>query len=349
MIDIKTLTFEDIEKIVENYGEKKFRARQIWSWLWQYNADDFVKMTNLPLPFRQALAEKYTIRPINIDFSQQSKKDFTIKYSFKTHDNKFIEGVLIPSSKDSTRITACISTQIGCPLNCAFCATGKLGFSRNLTKAEIYEQVYLLNAESIQKFGKKLSNIVIMGMGEPLLNLDNVLAAIELITNPNLLGFSPQRITLSTVGIYDKIKALAESNPRFNLAISLHTADDFIRNELMPANKKTNLQALIDALKYYHHKTQQRITIEYILFDGINDSIDDAKKLAQFCKNFPVKINLIEYNTIENSALRASPAEKVKNFANFLLSKNLVVTIRHSKGKDIDAACGQLANKRKNT
>ena len=347
MIDIKTLSLQQLEEIIDEFGEKPFRAKQIYQWLWLHNVYDFEDMKNISKNLREYLQQNFAINTIKVDQSIQSKLDQTIKYTFKTYDNKLIEGVLIPSKKEKFRVTACISTQVGCQLKCSFCATGQMGFDRNLTKAEIYEQVYLLNTESIEKFGYKLSNIVVMGMGEPLLNIENLMDAVGLITSPDLLGMSPSRITVSTAGLAQQIKDLADLQPKFNLAISLHSAIDKIRNEIMPINKLNNLKKLVDALKYYHQKTQQRITIEYLLLDGVNDTIEDAKALALFCRNFPVKINLIQFNSVEHSYFAGTPMKIIQNFYDFLVQKNIVVTIRHSKGKDIDAACGQLANKKK--
>lgn len=346
MIDIKTLSLQQIEEIIEEFGEKPFRAKQVFQWLWLHNVCDFEQMKNISKNLREYLQQNFSINTIRINQSIQSQIDQTIKYTFTTYDNKLIEGVLIPSKKEKFRVTACISTQVGCQLNCSFCATGQMGFARNLTKAEIYEQVYLLNTESIEKFGYKLSNIVVMGMGEPLLNFENLLGAVDSITSPNLLGMSPSRITVSTAGLAQQIKELADLQPKFNLAISLHSAIDKIRNEIMPINRSNNIQVLIDALKYYNNKTQQRITIEYLMLDSVNDTIEDAKALALFCRNFPVKINLIQFNSVEHSQFSGTPMKNIQNFYDYLAQKNIVVTIRHSKGKDIDAACGQLANKK---
>ncbi len=338
MKDIKTLDFQQLKDWVNSIGEKDFRAKQIYKWLWNKNVNDFDQMTDLSKKLRALLKENFEIRPISV-FSQQKSKDGTIKYAFKLHDGLLIEGVLIP---DGNRVTACISTQVGCPLACKFCATGTMGLKRNLTHGEIYEQAFVLNAESEKIFGRRLTNIVVMGMGEPLLNFDNTLKAINLITSNKGMGMSPQRITLSTVGIVNKLKQLADLKPKFNLAVSLHTAIDKKRSQLMPINKTNPLDKLVEALKYYYWRTQKRITFEYLLIDGITDTMADAKALAAFCKNFPCKINLIEYNVNPFVDFKKSKKENVQRFYNFLTSKNLVVTIRKSRGEDINAACGQL-------
>lgn len=343
MIDIKELNLSEIEKIVIEAGEKKFRAKQIFEWLWKKNAQNFSEMTSISKELRNHLSEKYIIYPLKINSFQKSK-DNSIKYALQLSDNNFIEGVLIPSKE---RVTACISTQIGCSLKCKFCATGNLGFLRNLKKSEIYEQVFLLNQESNREFGRNLTNIVIMGMGEPLVNFDNTISAIELITSKEGLEMSPQRITLSTSGVTKMIKKLADIDVKFNLAISLHTANNNKRDYLMSINKTNNLSKLKEAVKYFYNKTKSRVTFEYLLLENFNNSLSDAKELAEFCKNFPCKINLIEYNEVDNSEFRKSDEKKTENFVKFLESKNIIVNLRKSKGEDIDAACGQLANKLK--
>ena len=338
MTDIKQLEINELKQFLKKIGEPEFRAKQIYKWLWQKNVNSFEQMTDLPKPLREFLAENFEFRIIKIHSLQESN-DGTKKYAFILFDNLLIEGVLIP---EKDRVTACISTQVGCPLGCKFCATGAMGFKRNLTFGEIYEQAYILNQESEKHFGRKLTNIVVMGMGEPLLNLDNTLKAIKLITSNHGLGMSPQRITLSTVGIVNKLRELADTKPKFNLAISLHSAIDKKRSKIMPINKTNPLDKLIDALKYYYWRTQKRITFEYLLIDGLTDTMLDAKMLAGFCKNFPCKLNLIEYNPTPFADFKKSKPENVKKFYEYLKSKNLVVTIRRSRGQDINAACGQL-------
>ena len=339
--NIKQLTLEQLEQYLLNNSQPKFRAKQIHQWLWQKGATSFEQMSNLPKSLRQKLENDFYLPVTKIHSYQQSPTDQTIKYTFQLADNQLIEGVLIPS-RSSQRVTACISTQVGCPLGCKFCATGTMGLRRNLEWYEIYDHLFILNQESFKHFGRKLTNIVVMGMGEPLLNLDNTLRAIELITSQQGLGFSPQRITLSTVGIIKKLYRLADLQPKFNLAISLHSAIDEVRSSIMPVNKSNPLPELIKALKYFHRKTGKRFTFEYLMLYQVNDSIKDAKALAEFTRNFPSKINLIEYNETPGSRFRKSPPERVEAFKNFLEKRNLIVTVRRSKGSDIAAACGQL-------
>jgi 23S rRNA (adenine2503-C2)-methyltransferase len=274
----------------------------------------------------------------------ERSSDGTIKYSLKLHDNKLVEGVLIPSKK---RLTACVSSQVGCSLSCTFCATGTLKLERNLNYAEIYDQIFILNEEALLNFGKPLSNIVYMGMGEPLLNYENLLKSIELVSSKTGLSMSPKRITVSTAGIAKMIKKLADDDVRFNLAISLHTSDDKKREEIMPINKSINLEELKESIKYFFEKTGTRITYEYILFKDINDSLDDAHELVKFCKSTPCKVNLIEYNSVDNIPFQKASNNKTEKFINFLNEKNVIVNLRRSKGKDINAACGQLVNKLK--
>jgi len=343
-INIRALNHEQLIVNFAKLGEPKFRANQVYEWLWYKSASNFEEMTNLPKAFRDFLDKNFFIDFLEIIFKQQSK-DKTVKFLFQTTDNHNFEGVLIPN-KD--RVTACISTQVGCPLNCSFCATGKLGFKRNLSVSEIFEQIFQLNKMSEQIFNRKLSNIVVMGMGEPLLNYENTTKALSYISHDNSLHFSPQRITLSTAGEAQGIKKLADDNLKINLSISLHSADNEKRNLIMPINKKYDLDTLKNAISYYHQKTKKRITYEYLLLGGLNDSLEDAKKLTDFTKISPCKINLIEYNPSSESKFTASSKKNTEDFINFIENKNLIVTLRKSKGKDISAACGQLANKNKN-
>lgn len=341
-INIRDLKDEEIVDFLLKSGEKQFRKVQINTWLWQKSVSDFCEMNNLSESFIAKLNSNFYIDKIRLA-EQYTSKDKTIKLLFKTIDNLYFEGVLI---SDKDRATACISTQVGCPLKCSFCATGKLKFARNLTSGEIFDQVFELNKLSKERFKHNLTNIVIMGMGEPLLNYDNTLRAVQFMTSQNGLGISPQRITLSTSGIPQGIKQLADEKIKINLSVSLHSAIDSKRNELMPLNKKYNLSELALAIKYYYQKTGKRITYEYLLLGDINDSYNDALALTEFTKISACKINLIEYNPTENDIYKSSKRESVKQFEDFVKSKNLVVTIRKSKGQDINAACGQLANKK---
>ncbi len=342
--DIKKLDFQDYINIVEDCGEKAFRAKQISEWLWKKHVKSFAEMTNLSTKLRDYLETSYYISTANI-IKENIARDKTIKLAFQLGDNEIIESVLIPS-KD--RITACISSQVGCALACKFCATATMGFKRNLLFFEIYDQLVELETVAQKHFNKKISNVVLMGMGEPLLNYDEVKKAIDLMVSNDGLAMSPSRITLSTAGVIKGIMQLADDDAKYNLAISLHTADDKKRDLIMPLNKKSNLNELKKAIKYYHKKTSSRITYEYLFIDSFNDSLDDAAKLAEFCKISPCKINIIEYNPVEGSVFKPGSTAKMADFVKFMESKNLIVNVRRSMGADIDAACGQLALKVKN-
>ena len=334
-------TIEDLKTFFSENGQKEFRAKQVHEWLWKRGARSFNEMTNLSKELRQLLEATFSIPAMKTEHFQQSADD-TLKFAFRLHDEHFIEGVLIPSRE---RTTACISSQVGCPLNCQFCATAKLGWVRNLEYHEIFDQVFIINKWSEKEFGKPLSNVVLMGMGEPLLNYDNVKKAISLITGDQGMGMSPSRITLSTVGLVDGIKKMADDKVKFKLAVSLHTAIEEKRNKIIPANKSNPLHQLKEALRYFHRMTDSRITFEYLLLKNINDSLKDAEELAKFCRIVPCKVNLIEYNEVEELDFKRASKERTHEFLKFLESKNMVVNLRQSRGHDIDAACGQLANK----
>jgi 23S rRNA (adenine2503-C2)-methyltransferase len=337
--NIRSLTLSGLEEFFTSNGQQKYRGRQVHEWLWKKSCRSFEEMSNLSKATRTFLDEHFSFPVTTIETSVQGS-DKTIKYTFLTHDDLVVEGVLIPSQG---RVTACISSQVGCALACSFCATGQMKFRRNLDFSEIFDQVTLLRDQSLKMFGKGLSNIVYMGMGEPLLNYENVVASIDKICDPEGPGMSPQRITISSVGIADQIIRMADDKPKFQFALSLHSANNETRSRIIPVNKKYPLPELVKALKYYHKATGKRITIEYILFRGFNDSLNDAAELAVFSKNFPVKINLIEYNPVEGSGFYSPEEKAVKSFQEFLEKKNLVVNLRKSRGKDIAAACGQLA------
>jgi 23S rRNA (adenine2503-C2)-methyltransferase len=341
--NIRELKLEELINFLKNQNIPSYRAKQIHEWLWKKRAVNFNEMTSLSLSLRDLLEQNFSLNAVKIHKAERSN-DGTIKYSLKLHDSKLIEGVLIPSKK---RLTACISSQVGCSLSCTFCATGTLKLERNLNYAEIYDQIFILNEEALLNFGKPLSNIVYMGMGEPLLNYENLLKSIELVSSKNGLSMSPKRITVSTAGIAKMIKKLADDEVRFNLAISLHSSDDKKREEIMPINKSINLEELKESIKYFFEKTGTRITYEYILFKDINDSLDDAHELVKFCKSTPCKVNLIEYNSVDNIPFQKASNNKTEKFINFLNEKNVIVNLRRSKGKDINAACGQLVNKLK--
>jgi len=341
--DIRDISVEDLQKFCNKHKLPKFRAKQITEWLWRKKVTSFDEMTSLSKPMRDLFAENFSINPVKLHKGERSV-DGTIKYSLQLHDKLLVEGVLIPSKK---RLTACVSSQVGCSLACEFCATGTMKLERNLTASEIYDQVFILNEEAISNFGKSLSNIVFMGMGEPLLNYKALLESINLITTEKGLGMSPKRITVSTAGISKMIKRLGDDGVRFNLAISLHSANDDKRDILMPINQKIKLEELRESVRYFYDKTGSRVTYEYILFKDLNDSIEDAQKLAQFAKASPCKINLIEYNTVDDLPYEKSSNKVTERFIAYLEDKNIIANLRKSKGKDINAACGQLVNKLK--
>lgn len=341
--DIRKLTTEEIKTALVSMGEPSFRAKQIYEWLWQKGATSFDEMTNLSKSLRQQLNERFEMLPIQTDKVQNSL-DGTIKTRFILHDGHKIESVLIPVPEDN-RFTVCVSTQVGCSLTCKFCATGQMRRIRNLDPGEIYDQVVLVNKQSLEKFGHPLTNIVYMGMGEPLLAYNSTLRSIELITSPEGLNMSPKRITVSTAGIAKMIRKLADDEVRFNLALSLHAADDIKRDEIMPINEQNNLEVLMEALDYFYQNTGNKISYEYIAFRDFNDTIEDAKNLVRLCKNFPVKVNIIEYNPIDGASFDKADDDKINLFARYLRNQEVMVTVRRSRGKDIDAACGQLANK----
>jgi 23S rRNA (adenine2503-C2)-methyltransferase len=341
--DIRLLSKEELTTLVVGWGEKSFRAKQIWEWLWVKSAHSFGEMSNLSKNLREHLDEELAILPISTDRSQQSN-DGTIKSAFKLYDEELIEGVLIPADD---RMTACVSSQVGCSLSCKFCATGYMDRKRNLDPGEIYDQVVAIDRQAKEHYQVPLTNIVFMGMGEPLLNYQNVLKGIDRITSEDGLHMSPRRITLSTAGIAKMIKKLADDEVKFNLALSLHAANDQKRNQIMPINETNSLEALTEALQYFYQKTKNRITFEYIVFYDFNDSIEDARELWAFAKKVPSKINIIEYNPIREASFKNTEADRLDQFAAFLEKKGLIVNVRRSRGKDIDAACGQLANKSK--
>jgi 23S rRNA (adenine2503-C2)-methyltransferase len=339
--DIRSYSLTELQQELVALGEKSFRAKQIYHWLWQKSAGSFHEMSNLGQPLRELLAERFDLKKIQLA-DQQISSDRTIKCAFEVDPGKVVEGVLIPTTN---RMTACISSQVGCSLSCKFCATGRLKMMRNLTAGEIVDQVVHLKNEAENRYKTPLSNIVYMGMGEPLLNYRNVLESIDRITSPDGLGMSPQRITVSTAGIAKMIRKLGDDKVKFNLALSLHAANDLKRSQIMDINESNNLETLAEALRYFYDQTGTRVTFEYIIFKDFNDSIADARELAEYSRNLPVKINIIEYNPIDGGEFRQADPAKVDAFAAFLESRNMVVNIRRSRGKDIDAACGQLANK----
>ncbi|MDG2173731.1 MAG: 23S rRNA (adenine(2503)-C(2))-methyltransferase RlmN [Flavobacteriaceae bacterium] len=339
--DIRSLSLDQIKKFFLENGFKDYRGDQVYSWLWEKSAINFQQMTNLPKSIRSILEESFIVNHIRVHTIQKSK-DGTIKNGIKLFDDLIVESVLIPTKK---RITACISSQVGCSLNCKFCATARLKRMRNLNPDEIYDQVALISKQSKEYYNRSLTNIVFMGMGEPLMNYKNVIEAIKMITSKKGLGISARRIVVSTSGIPKMIKKMADENVKFKLAVSLHSAVDSIRTSIMPFNEKMNLSELKLALKYWYKKTKRIITYEYVVWKGINDTIEDANALVDFCKFAPSKVNLIQYNSIDDNKFSQASKDNIYLYQKILEENNINVTIRRSRGQDIDAACGQLANK----
>ena len=339
--NIRSLSNEELKQFFLDHGEKAFRAKQAWEWLWMKSARSFDEMSNLSKETRALLTENFAFPVVTID-NYQVSRDRTIKNAFRLYDGNIVEGVLIPTD---TRMTACISSQVGCSLTCKFCATGRLERLRNLDAEEMYDQVVLIRNQSMERYGQPLTNIVYMGMGEPLLNYSNMLKSVERITSPDGLGMSPQRITVSTAGIAKMIRKLGDDEVKFNLALSLHAANDAKRNHIMPINEQNSLDALADALNYFYDKTGTRVTFEFIVFKDFNDGIQDAKELLAFCKRTISKVNIIEYNPIDGGEFQQTLPERLETFVGILEEQGVIVNVRRSRGKDIDAACGQLANK----
>ncbi len=339
--DIRALTKQQLQEFFVARGDKSFRGDQVYEWLWNKSAHSFEDMTNISKATRQMLEENFVINHIRVDFMQRSS-DGTIKNAVKLHDSLTVESVLIPTAK---RTTACVSSQVGCSLDCKFCATATLKRMRNLNPDEIYDQVVAIDNESRLYFDKPLTNIVFMGMGEPLMNYNNVMKAVEKITSPEGLGMSPKRITISTSGVPKMIKKLADDEAKIKLAVSLHSAIDEVRTTIMPFNATFPLADLREALEYWYAKTKSRITYEYIVWEGINDQLKDVEALVKFCKYVPCKVNLIEYNPIDDGVFQQASSHATKMYETILEDNRITVTVRRSRGKDIDAACGQLANK----
>ena len=339
--DIRSLSKEELMAFFTAHGDKAFRGKQVYEWLWKKGAHDFDSMTNLSKVTRSLLSDNFNINHIQVDTMQRSS-DGTIKNAVKLHDGLTVESVLIPTPK---RTTACVSSQVGCSLDCKFCATSRLKRMRNLNPDEIYDQVLAINKQSQLYHNRKLTNIVFMGMGEPLMNYNNVLKAIEKITSQEGLGMSPKRIVVSTSGVPKMIKKMADDEVKFNLAVSLHSARDEVRTRIMPFNETFPLKDLREALQYWYTKTKRQITYEYVVWDGVNDTVEDIQALVKFCKFAPSKVNLIEYNPIDDGEFQQATPSVIETYVRLLEAQNITVTVRRSRGKDIDAACGQLANK----
>ena len=340
--DIRSLDLVDIKKFCQENNMKPYVSNQVYSWLWNNFSSSFSQMSNLSKSNREIFNENFSINKITQDFEERSD-DGTIKMRFKLYDGNFVEGVLIPQN---TRMTACISSQVGCSLSCKFCATGTMGRTRNLSAGEIFDQVVAIANKCKEVYNLPLTNIVYMGMGEPLLNYRNVIKSIHFITSSEGLEMSYKRVTLSTSGIAKMIKRLADDNVKVNLALSLHAASEELRNSIMPIGGSNSLDDIRDALKYYFSKTKRKVTYEYVLLNEVNDSIKDAENLYKFTKHIPSKVNLIEYNTVDGLGFDRSSDKNTDLFMNYLDAKRVNVGLRRSRGKDINAACGQLANKK---
>jgi 23S rRNA (adenine2503-C2)-methyltransferase len=339
--DIRKLTLDELKEFFVSQGDKAFRAQQVHDWLWNKSAKSFEQMTNLSLETREMLKKNFVINHIKVDKMQRSE-DGTIKNAVMLHDGLVVESVLIPTEK---RITACVSSQVGCSLACKFCATARLKRQRNLSPDEIYDQVVAIKEQAEMFFGRPLTNIVFMGMGEPLLNYNNVIAAIDKITNQKGLGMATKRITVSTVGIAKMIVKMADDGVKFNLAVSLHAATNKTRSSIMPINDTNTLEELGEALTYWYQKTKSKVTYEYVVWKGVNDTEEHARALLKFCKLVPSKVNLIEYNPIDEGEFQQADEQVLEMYMHLLESNGITTRIRKSRGKDIDAACGQLANK----
>ena len=339
--DIRALSKEQLRDFFVSNGDKAFRGNQIYEWLWSKSAHSFESMTNVSKETRVMLEANFVINHVKVDTMQRSE-DGTVKNAVRLHDDLIVESVLIPTK---TRTTACVSSQVGCSLDCNFCATARLKRMRNLTPGEIYDQVVAIDNESKLYYDRPLSNIVFMGMGEPLMNYPNVMKAIDMITSNEGLGMSPKRITVSTSGVSKMIKKMADDEVKFNLAVSLHSAIEATRNEIMPFTKNFPLTELREALEYWYAKTKSKITYEYVVWKDINDNKVSIDALVKFCKYVPCKVNLIEYNAIDDGDFQQASEQATKEYIAALEKNNIIVKVRKSRGKDIDAACGQLANK----
>ena len=339
--DIRQLTKEQLRDFFVENGDKAFRGNQVYEWLWHKAVHSFDGMTSLSKATREMLEANFVINNIELDTVQHSN-DGTIKNAVKLHDGLIVESVLIPTP---TRTTACVSSQVGSSLDSKFCATARLKRMRNLNPDEIYDQVVAIDKQSREYHGHKLSNIVFMGMGEPLMNYNNVIKAIDKITSDEGLGMSPKRITVSTSGVPKIIKKMADDEVKFNLAVSLHSAIDEVRTSIMPFNKNFPLTDLRESLEYWYEKTKRTITYEYVVWNGINDTNEDIKALIKFCQYVPAKVNLIEYNPIDDGEFQQASKRSINNYISNLEMHDITVNVRRSRGKDIDAACGQLANK----
>ncbi len=347
LVNVKALSLGELEALAQSLGQPAYRGRQLFQWLYGKGAASFEAMTNLPKSFRQTLDEIAVLDTVSRS-ALQTARDETAKGLFTLASGRQVEAVLIPDlEEDGTarRLTVCVSSQVGCEMACSFCATGLMGFQQNLTAGEIFDQVWQMNTLAQERYGRGITNVVFMGMGEPLLNYDNVLRSLDVLTHDDGFGLAPRRITVSTVGLARRIKQLADDRPRVNLAVSLHAPTDAKRSSIMPVNRAaaTDLAALKDALRYYTRTTGRRVTYEYCMFHGFNDTADDARHLADVVAWAPSKVNLIMYNPVEGLGFSRTSEAGLNAFIRILVQRGVTVTVRRSRGQDIDAACGQLA------
>ena len=339
--DIRSISFDKLNNFIQRNNFPSYRSNQIFNWINKSTFRSFDDMTNIPKSLVKLLKENFVINITNI-LSKQVSNDSTIKFAIKLHDNLVVESVLIPSGN---RVTACVSSQVGCSLDCGFCATSKLLRMRNLHSYEIFDQIMILNSQSLKNYSLPISNIVFMGMGEPLLNYKNVIESIKLITSEDGIKISNKKITLSTSGISKMIIKMSDDNVKFNLAVSLHSAVEETRNMIMPFSKSFPLDKLINSLDYWYKKTKRKVTFEYLIWKGINDDLHHIEALVKICKRIPSKVNLIEYNSIDSPTFKKADDFWVDNYLKILKKNKIPVSVRRSRGKDINAACGQLANK----
>ncbi len=348
-VDLKAMGREALEAFAVQMGQPRFRGRQLFKWIYGKGASSFEEMTDLPKAFREILARTAMLRTLTLS-ARQTAKDQTVKALFELSSGEKIESVLIPDFDEdgrAKRLTVCVSSQVGCAMACSFCATGQMGFRQNLTAGEIVDQVRFMNDEALKRFGRGVTNVVYMGMGEPLLNYVHVLRSVAILTDADGFGLSPKRITISTVGLARRIRQLADDEPRVTLAVSLHAPTDEKRSAIMPVNRRaaTDLTALREAIRYHTQKTGRRVTYEYCMFAGFNDTDEDARALAQVVTWAPSKVNLIMYNPVEGLGFSRTSEERLNRFIHILVRRGVTVTVRRSRGQDIDAACGQLAVK----
>ncbi len=352
-MELTRLSLDGMQQLTTSLGHPAYRARQLYRWVYHSRVASIDEMSNMPASLRDGLAAGHTLARLTLRERQRST-DQTIKSLYQLASGRLVEAVLIPdfASEDdrygagpATRLTVCVSSQVGCAMACSFCATGRMGFHENLSAGEILEQVVLLNELGQEEFGRPVTNVVFMGMGEPLLNYDQVVRSVDLMRDPDGLGLSGKRITISTVGLARRIRKLADDGIEANLAISLHAPEDAKRSSIMPVNRheKTDLSALKDAVQYYCRQTSRKVTYEYCMFQGFNDDREDARNLVNVCRWAPSKVNLIMYNPVPGLGFNRTSEATLDAFIREVVAGGVRITVRRSRGQDIAAACGQLA------